>query len=129
MTTAENKSIVQRCIDTFNTDDPSTFDELCSPQIAKMLREVMTTLPFTDHHMEVTEMVAEDDRVMVLLATRGVHSAEWEGVPATGRRWTNAGASFFRIDDGKIVEMTTLFDELGHLKQLGATVSAPASHD
>lgn len=126
MSSAENKSIVQRCIDTFNTDDPSAFDELCSPEIAKMLTDVMTTLPFTEHHVDVTQMVAEDDRVMVFLATRGVHSAEWEGIPATGKRWTNVGAEFYRLEGGRIVEMDAVFDELGHLKQLGATVSAPA---
>jgi predicted ester cyclase len=128
MSLAENKAIAQRFIDTFNTDDPRFFDDLCRPDIAKMMRDVMTTLPFTEHRVEITQMVAEDDRVMVWLATSGVHSAEWEGVPATGKRWTNTGAWFFRIENGTIVEVDALFDELGHLKQLGATVTAPVSN-
>lgn len=44
MSSAENKSSVQRCVDTFNTDDPSAFEDLCSPEIALMLRDVMKTL-------------------------------------------------------------------------------------
>jgi hypothetical protein len=34
---------------------------------------------------------------------------------------------FFRFVDGKIVEFDGLFDELGYLKQLGATITPPAS--
>lgn len=75
--------------------------------------------------MEVTRMVAKDDQVMIFLATSGVHSSEWEGIPAAGKAWTNTGKEFFRLECGKIAEMDALFDELGHLKQLGATIAPP----
>lgn len=57
------------------------------------------------------------------LATRGIHTGELEGVPATGRRWTNKGVFLLRLRGNRIVEASGLFDQLHLLKQVGATVA------
>ena len=49
------------------------------------------------------------------------------GSTPTGEQWTNTGVLFFRFADSKIAEFEGLFDELGHLKQLGATITPPAA--
>ena len=57
------------------------------------------------------------------LATSGTHTGEFEGVPPTGRRWTNKGVFLLRLRDHRIVEASGLFDDLNLLKQVGATVT------
>ncbi len=86
---------------------------------------MLNTLPFSEHRIKITAMVAEGDQVAIRVETRGVHSGEGEGVPPTGKSWTNRGLALARVEDGKIAELDFMFDELGHLKQLGATITRP----
>jgi predicted ester cyclase len=64
----------------------------------------MNSQQFSDRHVPVTDMVAKGDQVMARIATRGIHFGEWEGIPATGKQWTNRGVACFRLEHGKIVE-------------------------
>jgi predicted ester cyclase len=82
---------------------------------------------FEGHQATITDLIAEGDKVVALLATRGGHSGEFEGIPPTGKQWTNTGFAFCSFANGKIAEQTMLFDVLGHLKQFGATVAPPAA--
>ena len=129
MSVDQNKAAVQRAIEIFDTLDANALEEVFTPELAAGWREVMHTLPFSEHRMKITDMVAEGDQVAIRVETRGVHSGEWEGVPPTGKSWTNRGMGLVRVEDGKIIELEFIFDELGHLKQLGATITAPPGHD
>ena len=80
---------------------------------------------FPDLHETIEDMVAEGDKVVARLATSGGHSGEWRGIPPTGKQWTNTGVYFLRLSGGKIVELSSLFDELNHVTQLGATITPP----
>lgn len=51
---------------------------------------------------------------------RGVHRAEFLGAPATGREVSWAGAAFFTIKDGRIVDIWVLGDVDGLKRSLGA---------
>jgi ketosteroid isomerase-like protein len=127
MTTQENKAIVRQFFEAIDTDNLTAIDDILSPDIAEGWRGGMNSKQFSEHHVTVTDMLAEGDQVMARIATRGIHSGEWEGIPATGKLWTNRGVACFRLEQGKIVEQDWLFDALGHLKQLGATIAPPAS--
>lgn len=125
MTTEANKALVRRWVTAINTQDLTELDVLLSPALAQEWKE--TVLPwvdrtFADHHAEVEEMVAEGDQVVLWLTTNGTHTGEFEGVPPTGRRWTNKGVFLLRLCDNRIVETSWLFDDLNLLKQVGATV-------
>jgi predicted ester cyclase len=126
MSVEENKAVVRRAVGMFDALEPDALEDVLSPGLAAGWREAMKNLPFSDHHIQITDMVAEDDRVAIRVETRGVHSGEWEGVPPTGKHWTNRGMALARLNGGKIAELEFLFDELGHLKQLGATINPPA---
>ncbi len=130
MSVDENKAIVQRHIEAFNTQNVDAFDELATPEMAQQSKDITRVgyATFEGHHITVTDMIAEGDKVVVRVTTRGGHSGEFEGIPATGKQWTNTGVLFYRLADGKIVELDTLFDQLGHIKQLGATITPPASN-
>lgn len=73
-----------------------------------------------DLRMEVLRMVAECDHVVVHWSGSGTNTGEGNGLPATGRRMTNLwGMTIFRMEDGKIREEWTSFDQYPMLQQLG----------
>jgi predicted ester cyclase len=125
MSVDTNKAVVRRGIEILDTLDANALGGVFKPELAADWREVMNTLPFSEHRITITDMVAEGDQVAIRVETRGVHSGEWEGVPPTGKSWTNRGLALARVEDGKIAELDFIFDELGHLKQLGATITPP----
>lgn len=75
---------------------------------------------FSDFHMQVEFMLAEEDMITVGFIVRGTHDGEFMGIPATGNAGTSPGILVHRIDDeGKIVEGWAVWDALGQLQQLG----------
>jgi steroid delta-isomerase-like uncharacterized protein len=112
-------------VEAINTQNLAALDEVCLPELAQQWRGgALEWLygTFADHHVEIVSMVSEGDTVAVRFKTSGRHTGELEGVPATGKHWTNVGMGFYTITDGKIATEEVLFDTLGHLKQLGARV-------
>ena len=124
MSTQENKEIVQRYVAAYNKQDLEVLDELTAPeyqqQMHKGLAWVYRTYP--GHHMEITDAVAEEDKVWVRLATSGGYAGGRLGIPASDVQWTNTGVYFIRLAGGKIVEIHGLFNVLNLLNQLGAKV-------
>ena len=128
MSTAENKATTHRFMEAMNAQDEAAFDAIATPEVAQQSKEGVRWVyaTYEGHRVDVTDMLAEGDKVWARVATRGGHSGEWEGVPPTRKQWTNTGVIFLRFVDGKIAAFEGLFDELGHLKQLGATITPPA---
>ena len=125
MSSEVNKAIVRRWVAAINTQDLAELDAVLSPTLAQEWKE--TLIPwiystFAGHHAEVEDMLAEGDRVALWMATSGTHTGTLEGVPPTGRSWTNKGVFLLRLRDNRIVEASWLFDQLNLLKQVGATV-------
>src|SRR5262249_36629328 len=75
----------------------------------------ISDLRFDDH-----EVVAEDERVVVLLTMTGTHTGTIHGIPPTGRRFQQHQFHLFWMRAGQIVEHSALRDDLGLLQQLGA---------
>jgi steroid delta-isomerase-like uncharacterized protein len=74
---------------------------------------------FPDVQVTIEDMVAEGDKVMVRLTTRGTHQGEFAGIPPTGKQITMTGMEVVRIANGKIVERCANFDQLSFYQQLG----------
>ena len=128
MSTEENKALACRFIKAINEKDLATIDEIVVPEEAsewknKTLAWLYET--FGDHCIEVTDMVAEGDKVWAWLVTSGGHTGKWHDVPPTGKNWKNAGFYLMRIVNGKISLEAALFDNLNLLEQLGATIEPP----
>ncbi len=124
----EKKGIARKFLEMLNEQDSAGLFTVCSPEVAE---EWTKFFPYANelypnHHVDVTDMIAEGDKVWCRLATRGGHGATWEGIPATGRQWTNTGIFYLRFADGKIVQFEGLFDSLSLVKQLGGTITPPA---
>lgn len=128
MSTETNEAIVKRFIDAANARDVARLGEILTPELADRWRQ--SVLPwlhgtFAGHTMTIKSMIACGDNVVVRITTSGLHTGEWHGIPATNKPWVNEGVYFVRIADGRIVELESLFNELDHVKQLGATISPP----
>ncbi len=73
---------------------------------------------FPDQHKIFLELLAEDDQVVAHFLEEGTHSAELFGVPATGKSFKYPVVAFFRIADGKIIEITAVADQLEIYQEL-----------
>lgn len=71
---------------------------------------------FPDQHKTFLKLLAEEDEVVAHFLEEGTHSAELFGMPATGKYFKYPVVAFFRIADGKIVEITAVADQL-HIYQ------------
>jgi predicted ester cyclase len=100
--------------------DPGT-DFRGPHQLREGLERLLTAFP--DFHFTVLDQLAEGDRVAVRYRGEGTHSAEFLGIPATGRRIDYTGMILVRVEGERIDEFWAHPDQLGVLKQLGARVS------
>ena len=74
---------------------------------------------FPDWHINVEDMFAEGDRVMLLTTGVGTHLGPLMGLAPTGRRVTFTGMRVFRFVGNRIVEYWVLWDWRGLWMQLG----------
>jgi C-1 hydroxylase len=128
MSTEENKAVVRRLVEAFNAKDVATLDALsATPEMAQVGRDTLNFVnsTFDGHRIEIMDMMADGNKVWARVKTSGGHSGEWEGIPPTGKQWTNTGVMFMEFTDGKLSKSEVLMNELGHLKQLGATITPP----
>ena len=72
-----------------------------------------------DMVIQVTDMVAEEDRVVAHWSLVGTHHGELAGTPPTGRKITGTAISQLRFRDGKLVEYQVKADFMSILQQMG----------
>ncbi len=72
-----------------------------------------------DHDTTIEDEVATDDMLVYRWTTRGHQLGVMQGLPPTGKPVAIIGATFIRIEDGKIAEVWDYVDLLGLLQQLG----------
>lgn len=75
---------------------------------------------FSDQKMTFHATVAEGDKVGVAWTNDMTHTAEYQGIPATGNRITAAGNWIRQVADGKVVREWDTTDIFGLMQQLGA---------
>jgi steroid delta-isomerase-like uncharacterized protein len=74
---------------------------------------------FDEFCFDVQEAVAEGDIVAVRIIHRGVHSANWVGIPATGKRVAIPEIAWYRVSNRKVVEGRLMLNAFDVLNQLG----------
>jgi predicted ester cyclase len=119
----ENKAIVRRLVDeVFNGGRLEVIDELYAPALAGAARRWIAPFraSFPDVHMEVVELIAEGDKVVGRFTCSATHLGEWLGQAPTGRRFERVDEVWILgLRDGRIVQVWSLEDTLGRLRQLG----------
>ena len=78
-------------------------------------------MAFGDLHVQIEDMIAEDDRVVVRCQMRGTHDGPFIGQPATLRQVMINGMAIYRVEEHQIVDQWCMVDTVGLLRQLGAT--------
>ena len=118
-----NKAVVRRLVDeVFNSGRMEVIDELyaatLAPEAKRWIAPFRTSFP--DMHMNVVDLIAEDDKVVGRFTCSGTHLGDWLGHAPTGRRFEAIDeVSIYRLNDGQIIHTWGLEDTLGRLEQLG----------
>lgn len=129
----ENKALVRRIQEAFDSGDLGALDELIAADIAShdtppgapgglegaKAAHRMVLSWFPDYRVEIDELLAEGDRVVMRFTVSGTHGGEMMGFPPTGKSFRVPGVSEYRIRDGKAVEHWGLHDNFGVFAQLG----------
>lgn len=79
---------------------------------------------FPDMKVAVETMIADEDTIALAYTFTGTQDGPLMGVPATGKTVRTRGMQISKFKDGKMVERWGSSDELGMLKQIGASVVA-----
>lgn len=135
----QNKEIVRRIQEAFDMGNLDALDDLIAPDIAshdtppgapgglegaKMGHQMVLSW-FPDYRVEIDEILAEGDRVVMRFTVSGTHQGEMMGFAPTGKRFSVPGFSEYRVEGGKAVEHWGLHDNFGVFMQLGL-IPAPA---
>ena len=135
----QNKTLVRRFLDqVYNNARPEVIDELLADDYvdhsappgqapgAAGTRQVydMYRTAFPDLRVEIHDLVAEDDLVVVPATFAGTSRGPLMGAPPTGKSVQIASMVIIRIRDGRFVERWEQADLLGLMLQLGV-VSQP----
>jgi hypothetical protein len=124
-----NKAVVRRLVlEVLNGGRLELIDALYASALAPEAKRWIAPFraSFPDVHMQVVDLIAEDDTVVGRFTCSGTHLGEWLGYAPTGRRFEAVDeVSIFRFRDGRIVETWGLEDNLGRLEQLGLREPAP----
>ncbi len=127
MSTETNKTIARRLVRAINQQNLAEIDAVFAPELAQEWKSV--TLPwlystFAEHHVEITEMLAEDDRVVFWGDTSGLHSSEVDRLPPTGRTFELHFCDVYQIRNRKITRHASYYDALSFMQQLGVIPQA-----
>lgn len=82
----------------------------------------MMRTAFPDFKLEVERLVADEECVAFAYTATGTHQGDFMGIPATNRAIKARGLQISRFEEGKMVERWGSSDELGILKQIGASL-------
>lgn len=139
MSTVENKAILQRAIDNWNSGSLAAYLELYNTDVvlhgfppglppgvqgAKLFYEGLWAA-FPNPRLTLDEVMAEGDKVVCRFNMEATHKGEFMGIPPTGKGVKVSGITILRFSDGKCIERWNQVDMLGWLQQLGA-IPAPA---
>jgi predicted ester cyclase len=130
-----NKAIVQRFLEeVLNQRNPGAASTTCAPELAwhggslgdardlPCFQSILASLfaSFPDLHLELHDVIAEEDRVAVRVTLHGTQLGDFQGIAPTGKRIASSGLNSFRINSSRIVEGWWQHDLLGLIRQLNA---------
>lgn len=81
---------------------------------------------FPDQKITIDGEIAEGDIVAAHWTVTGTHKGELMGIPPTGKQFTHAGMTFYRLANAKVVESWFVADNLSLMQQLGVVPALAA---
>ena len=118
MSIEENKALVHRLIEAWNTGNMDLIEELLIPNYVdndalpsqtqglegyKQIGAYLLSV-FPDMKMTIDDLIAEGDKVVVRSTFSGTHKGEFMGITPTGKKITTTAINIYRIADGKLIE-------------------------
>ena len=114
----DDKAVVRRLFVAFDAVDFEAMDELLSADfvahgLAPQFSEDVAgwkdlaahwSAGFSDEQLTFDDIIAEAGKVAVRWTSRGVHSGEVFGIPATHRRVSVSGIEIYRLTRGRVIE-------------------------
>ena len=134
----ENKALFRRATEeVFNKGNLDAIDEFMAPDMVdhslvpgqdpgpEGFKKLVTMFraAFPDLHSTVEDLIAEGDKVVGRMTTRGTHQGEFMGIAATGKQIEFSEIHIIRIAGGKAVEHWGISDDMGMMQQLGVIPS------
>ena len=74
---------------------------------------------FPDWRWEIRNLLIDGDYIAGNFVVTGTHRGVFQGIEATGRRVTISDFTFYRLEDGKFVEVWDLADMDALMRQIG----------
>lgn len=138
----QHQEIAHRFVAIFNEQDPSIADEIFAPTFTAHVSGAPTLdregwkgylevfrASFPDLRLEVEDIIATDDTVVLRVVLHGTHTEEFQGIAPTGQQVAFPGIAMHRIENGQVVEHWGVMDLLSLMQQLGAFPAPEASGD
>jgi predicted ester cyclase len=135
MTSTDNRTLARRVLEEiFPANDDDALREVISDQFVNheappgtppglgaitMFMHLLNDA-FSDQRWEIHDVIAEDDKVVIRCTHSGVHTGDFYGLPATGRRFAYKQMHIVRFADGKGVEHWAVRDDASLTRQLTA---------
>jgi steroid delta-isomerase-like uncharacterized protein len=134
MSAEENRALIKRFYDEgWNANNLDVYDELVTDDFVD--HQALPGLPpgrdgfkglnamfraaFPDVWVDISEVVAEDDKVGCRWRSTGTHEGDLFGIPATGKKVDVTATVFYRVEDGRLAEGWINRDDVGLMRQLG----------
>ncbi|MEA2491312.1 MAG: hypothetical protein QOH21_3104 [Acidobacteriota bacterium] len=131
--TERNKAVIRRFVEEVqNKKNWHVYDELNDPEFVnhsappgmedrESSKQYLGAFlgGFPDCQFTVDDMIAEGDQVVTKKTFRGTHTAEFGGIPPTGKPVTLQFVDIMRVRDGRIIEHWLSMDQLSFMQQLG----------
>lgn len=134
MSVETNKCVVRRLLEeVVNSRRTGILEELVSPDYydhhplpgtspdLEGLRQrfAIRSQAFPDFKATIVQLVAEGDKVGLIMSGHGTHLGDFMGVEPTGKQFIIPEAHVFRLDGGMIVEHWGITDLFSLMEQLG----------
>jgi predicted ester cyclase len=140
-TTEQNKAVIRRFMNAWNSRQPEAFDEHIAPNVVRhcqappgvnvrsldQLKEFLRqdTVVFPDSIQTITHLVAEGNLVAAWSTYDGTQKGPMGPFPPSGARAKSDFGAVFRIEGGKIAEWWVTWDNMTILRALGHLPSGP----
>lgn len=83
----------------------------------ELIKGYMSVL--SESNFRIIDMIEENDKVLCHAEFTGVQSGPYGDIPATNKKVRFQLMSIVRIQDGKIISETEIFDEFGLMLEMG----------
>lgn len=133
MSLEQNKALVRHYVEDINNKNLDAAFSVVSPdfvdhnvhsetganvQVTRQLLNLQFAA-FPDVRANITDIIAEDDKVVTRMIVRGTNTGPFMGMPPTGKPAMWSFIDIFRIADGKIAEHWSEMDSMVLMQQLG----------